>query len=813
MSLLLYDTVTERITCYSAHVPNDDEMVTTTFAISIVSAWLLCSHHVLSDTSVLVDPSNAAERFDGVGGLSAGASSRLLYEYSEPTRSQILDLLFLPNFAAAFHILKIEIGGDVQSTWGTEPSHMHYRGDENYERGYEWWLIKEAKKRNPNITVSALAWGEPHWVGDGNFLSEEGVNYHINFIQGARKYHNVTVDYVGIWNEEKWDAAYIKLLRRRLDDNGLQHVKIVATDGGWDIATAMSKDSQLNDSVDVVGIHSECTTTPSVALTLLWKSEQGSLDTPPPAWDTATSWMERLIKNYAVCRFTATIICPLITSWLQNFRRVNHGLIAARHPWSGYYDIRRGLMVTAHFTHFVQPGWFYLPPTSIHGGRTGSGLLKGGGSYVTMVPNTTSDEFVIVMETRQSTQIENVEVYFSRINHVVFVDVWESNETMEFVSMPIVPIVEGMFIYTLFPQSIYTFTNTKGAQGGHTYPIPAPTPLPSLPYRDDFEGDRSVNETPKLLSDYYGSFQIFVTTDGSQTDGAQNHVLRQWTPVPPWPNAWKTRNGEPITYFSGNYMNYRIQCDVLIESTNTTPSGGPVCGTARVCGRSDLFDHSQAVDQYALGVCLTVDCTGNWTLSGKNSKQGGDGKALKTGKVSKFGADEWHRLAVGLYDYTATAWVDNTTVAANVSIDYYTNGLAGVGSGWNFAQFDNLEISTEREVHNSSLILDTIPDAGSYEKRTGWLGMVLNMSKTVTVTGIGRYLCPGNKAVHQLQIFHGADKQPLLRNNITVDMSEGSADVLGFKYGQVDSEQVSLAAGRVYYVVSREMADGDVHVV
>lgn len=30
---------------------------------------------------------------------------------------------------------------------------MHHENDENYFRGYEWWLMKEAKKRNPNITL------------------------------------------------------------------------------------------------------------------------------------------------------------------------------------------------------------------------------------------------------------------------------------------------------------------------------------------------------------------------------------------------------------------------------------------------------------------------------------------------------------------------------------------------------------------------------------------------------------------------------------------------------------------------------------
>ena len=54
--------------------------------------------------------------------------------------------IFQPNFGAALQICKVEIGGDAQSTDGTESSHMHTADDENYQRGYEWWLMKEAKK-------------------------------------------------------------------------------------------------------------------------------------------------------------------------------------------------------------------------------------------------------------------------------------------------------------------------------------------------------------------------------------------------------------------------------------------------------------------------------------------------------------------------------------------------------------------------------------------------------------------------------------------------------------------------------------------
>jgi galactosylceramidase len=52
----------------------------------------------------------------------------------------------------------VEIGGDGQSTDGTEASHMHYRGELSCNRPYEFWLLEEARKRNPNIKTYALSW-------------------------------------------------------------------------------------------------------------------------------------------------------------------------------------------------------------------------------------------------------------------------------------------------------------------------------------------------------------------------------------------------------------------------------------------------------------------------------------------------------------------------------------------------------------------------------------------------------------------------------------------------------------------------------
>ena len=55
-----------------------------------------------------------ADAYRRHGALSAGASSRLLFDYEPTARSEILDYLFKPRFGASLSICKVEIGGDTQ---------------------------------------------------------------------------------------------------------------------------------------------------------------------------------------------------------------------------------------------------------------------------------------------------------------------------------------------------------------------------------------------------------------------------------------------------------------------------------------------------------------------------------------------------------------------------------------------------------------------------------------------------------------------------------------------------------------------------
>ena len=56
-----------------------------------------------------IDLTKTSKEFMGLGGLSGGGgTTRLLYDYAEPQRSQVLDALFVPKKGGNVQILKVE---------------------------------------------------------------------------------------------------------------------------------------------------------------------------------------------------------------------------------------------------------------------------------------------------------------------------------------------------------------------------------------------------------------------------------------------------------------------------------------------------------------------------------------------------------------------------------------------------------------------------------------------------------------------------------------------------------------------------------
>jgi hypothetical protein len=134
---------------------------------------------------------------------------------------------------------QVEIGGDLQSTSGTEPSHMHSRNDLGCGRGYEGFILTEAKRRNPSIKTWGLSWGVPAWISRGQFanssalsyFSQDNVEYQTAWVKCIKETTGITIDYLGIWNERSYGPVeYAITLRKNLDNAGFQTTKIVLPD-------------------------------------------------------------------------------------------------------------------------------------------------------------------------------------------------------------------------------------------------------------------------------------------------------------------------------------------------------------------------------------------------------------------------------------------------------------------------------------------------------------------------------------------------------------------------------------------------------
>ena len=59
-------------------------------------------------SAIRLDLAAPSLEFDGLGAI-IDASSRLMYDYPEPQRSQIMDYLFKPHFGCALAIAKVEV--------------------------------------------------------------------------------------------------------------------------------------------------------------------------------------------------------------------------------------------------------------------------------------------------------------------------------------------------------------------------------------------------------------------------------------------------------------------------------------------------------------------------------------------------------------------------------------------------------------------------------------------------------------------------------------------------------------------------------
>ncbi|MFO1498862.1 MAG: discoidin domain-containing protein [Verrucomicrobiota bacterium] len=604
-----------------------------------------------------IDGQALGRTYEGVGALSAGGSSRLLPDYPETARRDILDLLFKPQAGASFQHLKVEVGGDVNSTSGSEPSHMRARDEKSFERGYEWWLMKEAKQRNPQVALDALQWGAPGWIGNGHFYSQDNVDYLLEFLRGARARHGLTFDYLGIWNEVRYDTGWIKLLRAGLDTAGFSGVRLVAPDevDRWSIAPLLRMDAALAKSVDVLGVHyPKYVSSPEAKQSgkPLWASEDGPWRSD---WSGAQQWARILNRNYIEGEMTKTIIWSLAAAYYDNLPNPSTGVIKANQPWSGHYEIKPTFWVTAHTTQFAEPGWKYV--------RSGCGYLPWGGSLVSLC-SPTLREVSLIAETMDATRSQTLAFMLTGGLERDALQVWGTSAGRWFEQLPPVRATNQVFSMTLAPGSIYSFTSVRGpTKPSPTIPPPAPFPRS---YKEDFERYLP-GALPRFFSEQGGIFEVATRTNGGGQCLRQSAVSKgiEWeshlTPAP------ETILGD------ANWRNYHVGVDVLLESE----------GFVSLFGRVGKIPQSPGPPA---AYWLKVNQRGDWEL-------GVEKHPIASGKVG-FSTNRWHHLELSFRETQIDVAIDHVKTAS-VQDTTYLGGMIALGSGWNGAQFDNLQIEVD----------------------------------------------------------------------------------------------------------------------
>ncbi len=621
---------------------------------------------------ITLNPKDNGRTFEGIGGVSAGASSDLLYDYKDPYRSQILDILFKPKFGAAFQHLKVEMGGGENSTCGSEPSHAITREElkNPVSRGYEFWLMKEAKKRNSDMILEYLPWSFPGYLKE-NIFTRESAEYFVSFMDVAKREWDLDIDWVAAAeNENDTDRDWlVNEVRPMLDARGYENVKIQGPDdnsGDWQIFEEFDGDPEFDKVVEAVGYHyvtgreftedmvdgrGRPTTKKAKASDKpLWASEDWSWTGKDWGGAGALNLARIYNKFYIRDQITKTLIWAPIGSIYKSVTWDKAGAMKANSPWSGYYEVWPTIWATAHTTQFAEPhSWQYLDGAC---GLFDASTYKG--SCVTLKEKNSSNWSMIIC----TEEPEKMEVNISKGLSDKIVHVWRSDENEQFIQQKSIRPKNGVFTIELDPLCIYSLTTTDGQQKGQ-YEIPEEAAFP-FPYKEDYE-DREAGDLPKYHSDQTGSFVIAKRDDGT-------NCLKQINPEQgyDWMRVYRRSNIKPNTLIGDvNWKDFTCSVDAFIKGGNVE-LGGRVQGS------------------YLRGVRFVLEKSGDWKLVF-------DKDILSEGSIDDFDGVVWHNIKLRFDDKEIHAFVDEEFMT---KVNHESqSGYVLLGSSYDANLFDNLVIS------------------------------------------------------------------------------------------------------------------------
>lgn len=620
--------------------------------------------------------------FDGLGLVNGGgATSVLLKDYPEPQRSQILDMVYKPMFGASVSALFVEIPGDGNSTQGSMPSHMHTRDDLNYSRGYTWWIMQEAQKRNPELTLDGTAWSAPAWIGNGNFWSQDAADYYVKWLEGLRDVYGLKFSAIGCRNEKGDSYEFVKMLRKTLDANGFEDLPIHAFDNWYaeklNFVFDMEKDEELRNAIDIIGGHVFYEERPvseeqkALAAKMgkrIWDTEDHVYK---KGFDCLISLVECFNLNYIKNNATK------IVNWydiagiypLEPYSE-DPPTVLAYEPWSGHYKVRQALWGYAHYGQFCKVGWEYL-----NGGCT---ALQKGGNLVTL---RSGKDYSVIIQTKGATETQQIYVKVGGGLSRKDLCLWVSNEQEQFVQQADVELQGGVFCMTLEPNHVYSLSTTRGQQKGAFADIPASKPFP-MPYRDNFDQYTKPEQRgylPFYTADICGAFEIAPSPDGNGMALQQVVDLRTNSWAPDWRHYSIIGDRE--------WTDYEVSANVWLKKGDTAGLMGRIEHVGWGYGiipkgyYMDIDDQGNCQIVISRGKVdkkkLVGDAEQQALIKRLNDMSEGGELILAQTRIKDFSPEAWHKLTLRFSGEDIIGMVDGVE-RLKAKIGLYPKGMAGL---------------------------------------------------------------------------------------------------------------------------------------
>jgi hypothetical protein len=653
-------------------------------ALWVAGPVMATAKHTSRATSIIVNGTKRGALFAGVGSISGGGGiSRLLIDYSPAQQNEILNYLFGPG-GADLQVLKLEIAGDAAQSDGAEPAVEHTKGQIDCDSGYGWWLAEQAVARNPNITLMALQWSAPGWIGS-SIWDPTDIEYIIDWLNCAKS-HNLTISYVGGWNEHGYIKSWYEALRSALNANGFGSIKIIAADSfpgrhyiparTWNVAAAAAIDPTFKAALSAYGSHDTCggPTTGWVCESTpvarhsglpLWESELGTLHGP-----TSPANMARTINNgFIQAGITGFLQWPLTASEPPGMLYTDRGLVIANQPQSGNYTVQPTTWAIAQTTQFTQVGWRHIPGAS--------GTIGDSGNYVAYESPNRHDWSLVAENTgshpRQTYGPQTITVHLIGGLKTSNISVWSTDllspdPSHWFAHRPNAKVSKGTFSYTIKPGYVVSFTSTTGQSHLRTTP-PASFPM-TLPYA----ATPDASNEAWGLDTQEGTF-VYAPCLGGTTGQCIQQMADQ-VPV-----FWEVPQfGTPTPYAvvgDPEWSNYTVSSSVLFQDTSES------------AGLISRFDHQANDPKHFGGYEFNLRGDGAWQLLRNAVKT--PATVLASGTVSGVTTGTWQTISLAASGTRLTATVNGTQVA-QMTDPTYTSGLAGIDSNWSSVQFNNLTV-------------------------------------------------------------------------------------------------------------------------